>query len=348
MEKVKTYLIQRSAIFGVLLLLIVFPLAVNNPYIHRILIFIGIYTLLTSSLNLINGYTGLFSVGHAAFYGIGAYTSAILVMRAGVPIWVGMICAMITAALAGFLIARPTLRLRGVYLTLITLGFNIIVMLIIMNWNSLTRGPLGISGIPTPLLFGERIFMPRPYYYLILIIDTVVIFGLSRIVDSRFGRALKSIREDQEAAAANGVNVAFYKIAAFMISAGIAGLAGGFYAHYMRYISPDSFDQIESFLILTMLVFGGTGNLIAPIAGTSVLVLVTEAFRVFKDYRMVIYGTLLIAMMLFRRSGMLGGKEHHFLIEWPRKKKMTYYSGDRYLDEDEGTENAESTGEEQE
>lgn len=335
MERVKTFFIQRSVIIGLLLILVIFPLVVNNPYIHRIMVLIGIYALLTSSLNLINGYTGMFSVGHSAFYGIGAYTSAILVMRLNVPIIFGLLAAGIMAALAGYLIARPTLRLKGIFLTLITLGFNIIVMLLIMNWNSLTRGPLGISGIPSPVIFGESIFMPRPYFYLVLLLNVIVLFILHRIVNSRFGRALKSIREDQDAAAANGVNVPYYKIAAFMIAAGIGGIAGSFYAHYMRYISPDSFDHIESFLILTMLVFGGTGNLVAPVAGTALLVMLTEAFRVFQDYRMIIYGVLLIGMMLFRRSGLLGGKEHSFMVQWPPKEKIRYGEGDRYLDDDE-------------
>ncbi len=338
-HSIKAYIIRRSLVFSLLAVLVLLPIVIDNPYFLRIMIAIGIYAVLTSSLNLINGYTNMFAVGHAAFYGIGAYTSAIVVMRLNVPVFFGMVAALVVASLAGYLVARPTLRLKGIYLTLVTLGFNIIVMLLFINWERLTRGPLGIGGIPSPLLFGQRLFLPRPYYYLILSVNVVVLLVLGRIIHSRFGRALKAIREDQDAAAANGVNVAYYKVVAFMIAAGIAGVAGSFYAHYITYISPDSFDHIESYLILTMLVFGGTGNLVAPIAGTSLLVMVTEIFRVFKEYRMVIYGTLLIFMMLFRRRGLLGDREYRFLVQWPRKAKVAYGEGDRYMDaEPEGHE----------
>lgn len=335
-EAIKTFFIRRSLVFGLLLVLAIFPIFYDNPYFLRIMIAIGIYAVLTSSLNLVNGYTGMFSVGHAAYYGVGAYTSAIVVMRLGAPVAVGMMAGGIMAALAGFLISRPTLRLKGIYLTLVTLGFNIIVMLIFLNWESLTRGPLGIAGIPSPRVFGETIFLPKPYYYLILLINLGVLLVLGRLVHSRYGRALKAIREDQDAAAANGVDLAYYKVTAFMISAGLAGVAGGFYAHYMSYISPDSFDHIESFLILTMLVFGGTGNLVAPVAGTALLVMLTEIFRVFKEYRMIIYGVLLIFMMLFRREGMLGDREYRFMLRWPPRQKVQYGEGDRYMDVDTG------------
>lgn len=324
-------LIRNAVIIGIIIVLLLLPLFLKNHYYLRILVLIGIYVILTSSLNLINGYTGLFSIGHAAFYGIGAYTSAILVKQVGWPVWSGMIFAALTAALCGYLIAKPTIRLTGIFLTLVTLGFNIIVMLIFLNWTSLTRGPLGIAGIPAPSFHGKPFLTPAPYYYLILTLDLLVLFCLSRLVHSRFGRALKAIREDDAAADMCGVAPAHYKITAFTIAAGMAGIAGGFYSHYMRYISPDAFTHLETFAILTMLAFGGPGNLLGPIVGSAILIILTEAFRVFADYRMIIYGSILIFIMLFRREGLLGGKEYSLVLNWPRKKSAEYSTGDKFL-----------------
>lgn len=323
--------IRYSVIIGIVAVLLLVPLFLQSHYYLRILVLIGIYVILTSSLNLVNGYTGLFSLGHAAFYGIGAYTSAILVKQAGWPVWAGMVSAALVAAACGYLIAKPTIRLTGIFLTLVTLGFTIIVMLIFLNWTSLTKGPLGIAGVPAPSFRGKPFLTPVPYYYLILTLDLLVLFCLSRLVNSRFGRALKAIREDDAAADMCGVNLAYYKIAAFVIAAGMAGVAGSFYSHYMRYISPDAFSHLETFAILTMLAFGGPGNLLGPIVGSAVLISLTEAFRAFAAYRMIIYGMLLIFMMLFRREGLLGGKEYSLVLTWPRKKSDTYTTGDKFL-----------------
>ncbi len=324
-------IIRYSIILGILAILTVIPFFLRNHYYLRIFVQIGIYVILTSSLNLINGYTGLFSIGHAAFFGIGAYTSAILVKQIGWPVWAGMLLAPLVAAICGYLVAKPTIRLTGIFLTLVTLGFNIIVMLIFLNWTSLTRGPLGIAGIPAPSFRGKPFLTPVPYYYFILALDILILFCLSRLVNSRFGRALKAIREDEAAADICGVDLAHYKITAFAVAAAMAGIAGGFYSHYMRYISPDAFSHLETFAMLTMLAFGGPGNLLGPIVGSAVLISLTEAFRVFAGYRMIIYGSILIFMMLFRREGLVGGKEYSLMLNWPRKKAAEYETGDKFL-----------------
>lgn len=326
--------VRYSVLFLVLVALAMAPLVVHDAYIIRILVLVGIYVLLTSSLNLVNGYTGMFSLGHAAFYGVGAYTSAILVLRTGCSVWCGMAAATLSAAATAWLIAKPTLKLKGVYLTLTTLGLNIIIMLVFLNWVDLTRGPLGIAGIPVPRLFGRRFTTPVAYYYLIFIIDAVTIFFLSRLVRSRFGRALKAIREDERAAHACGIPLAHYKTVAFVISAALAGLAGSFYAHYMRYISPDAFSHLETFNIITILSFGGPGNLLGPIAGSAILISATEAFRAFASYRMIIFGAVLVGTMLIRRQGLVGGREYSFLLQWPRKKRVDYGKGDQFMDVD--------------
>jgi branched-chain amino acid transport system permease protein len=336
--KLISWLIRHSILIGIILALFLLPLILKNAYILRILIFAGIYVILVSSLNLVNGYTGLFSLGHAAFYGIGAYTSAIVVMRLGFPIWLGMIAAALIAAFFGYLIAHPTTRLTGTYLSLATLGFNIIIMLVFLNWDALTRGPLGIAGIPAPSFLGQKFLSPVPYYYLILVLAFLTIFCLNRLVHSRFGLALKAIREDEQAAAANGINLVYYKVAAFIIAAGIAGIAGSFYAHYMMYISPDTFSQLEAFAILTMLAFGGPGNLVGPVVGAVGLTCVTEVFRSFGDFRMITYGVLLVLMMLFRREGLLGGKEYTLILTWPPQKKELYMGGDKFLTKGEAQE----------
>ena len=326
--------VRRAPLAVALAALAAAPLLIHDAYILRILVLVGIYVLLTSSLNLVNGYTGLFSLGHAAFYGVGAYTSAILVMRTGCSVWVGMPAAALAAAAVAWLIAKPTLKLKGVYLTLTTLGLNIIIMLVFLNWVELTKGPLGIAGIPVPTLFGRKLNTPADYYYLILALDVLVIFALSRLVRSRFGRALKAIREDERAAHACGIPLAHYKTIAFVLSAAVAGLAGSFYAHYMRYISPDAFSYTETFNIVTMLAFGGPGNLMGPIVGSAILISATEALRVFAAYRMIIFGAVLVGTMLIRREGLMGGREYSFLITWPPRKKVDYGKGDRFMDAD--------------
>lgn len=309
-----------------------FPLYVKSDYILRIFIQIGIYVLLTSSLNIVNGYTGLFSLAHAAFFGLGAYGSAVMSTKLGVSFWAGLPVGIFVAGFVAYLIAKPTLRLKGVFLTLVTMGCNMIIMLIFLNWDSVTGGSLGIMGIPMPELFGMKFLRPLPYYYLIIFADILIIVLLDRLMRSRFGLTLKAIREDERAAACSGIHVAHYKTVAFVMSALLAGLAGAFYAHYYRYISPEAFNYTESFIIVTMLAFGGPGNIPGPIVGAMILVGVTEAFRAFSDYRMVFYGTLLILMMVFRPKGLFGGREYPITITWPPVKKTVYSRGDRFLD----------------
>lgn len=328
-------LIRHSPMLVLTALLALLPLVITEDYVIRILVQIGIYVLLTASLNLVNGYGGMFSVGHAAFFGIGAYASALWVMKLGLPFSSGLVFAGLASALLGWLVAKPTLRLKGVYLTLVTLGLNIIVMLVLLNWDDLTRGPLGIAGVPAPQWRGQPFDAPRQYYYLVLAAVVVVLFGLARLVHSRFGRALMALREDDKAAATSGVDVAWTRELAFTIAAAIAGVAGSIYAHYMRYISPDAFSINESFVILTMLAFGGPGTLVGPVAGAAILVGITEAFRAFSDWRMIIYGTVLIATMLLRREGLCGGREWRLRLDWPPRAAKVYGRGDRFLAADD-------------
>ena len=318
-------------IFGFFAIL---PLFLKDAYYLRILIFIGIYIILALSLNLINGYTGLFSIGHAAFYGIGAYSSALLTLRLGIPFVLALPLSGTIAAFFGYLIGKPTLRLSGIFLTLATLGFNIIFVLLMINLDGLTRGPLGIAGIPTPTIFSYRFSQQVEYYYLVFFLVLFTLGSIYRIIHSRFGRALLSIREEETASEAVGVDTVHYKIAIFTLSTFFAGIAGSFFAHYLRFIAPDSFTFWESFTLLAMLALGGQGNLVGPVVGASLLIAIPELFRFLTDYRMILYGLILIVMMLFRREGLFRKRTYDLRVTPPWERRdagPVYATGDKFL-----------------
>lgn len=312
------------------------PLFISNQYYIQVLIFIGIYIILALSLNLLNGYVGLLSIGHAAFYGIGAYASAKLAMEAGLPFPLAMLGAGTVAGIFGYLIAKPTLQLSGIYMTLATLGFNMIFFLVLQNWMSFTNGPLGIMDIPPPSIFGYAIESRIQYYYLILFLVLVTIVSMHRLMTCRFGRALVSIRENELAAKAMGVHTTRYKIQAFVLAAFYAGIAGSYYAHFVKFVSPDSFYIYESFILLAMLAFGGQGNLVGPVVGAAILIIIPEVFRFLQEYRMLVYGSVLIIMMLVRRQGLLGGRNYSLRLPWfDDQEKAVYTRGDKFLPEEE-------------
>jgi branched-chain amino acid transport system permease protein len=313
-------------------ILAVIPAVVTNRYYIQVLIFIGIYIILALSLNLLNGYVGLLSIGHAAFYGIGAYASAKLVMVVGLPFPLAMLGAGAVAGIFGYVIAKTTLRLSGIYMTLATLGFNMIFFLVLQNWMSFTNGPLGIMDIPPPSILGYVIETRIQYYYLIFVLVLVTIGSMHRLMTCRFGRALVGIRENELAAETMGVNTTRYKIQAFVLAAFYAGIAGSYYAHFIKYISPDSFYIYESFILLAMLAFGGQGNLIGPVVGAAVLIIIPELFRFLQEYRMLVYGSVLIIMMLVRRQGLLGGRDYSLRLHWfDEPEKIVYTRGDKFL-----------------
>jgi len=325
-------ILANSPYLVIVALLAIVPAVVTNLYHIQVMIFIGIYTILTLSLNLLNGYVGLLSIGHAAFYGVGAYASAKLVMTVGLPFPLAMLGAGAVAGLIGYLIAKPTLRLSGIYMTLATLGFNMIFFLILQNWMSFTNGPLGIMDIPPPNIFGYEIETRVQYYYLVFFLVLLTVVSMHRLMTCRFGRALVSIRENELAAEAMGVHTTRYKIQAFVLAAFYAGIAGSFYAHFVKYISPDSFYIYESFILLAMLAFGGQGNLIGPVVGAAVLIIIPEIFRFLQEYRMLVYGGVLITMMLVRRQGLLGGRDYSLRLPWfDEPEKNVYTRGDKFL-----------------
>lgn len=286
-----------------LILALAAPWLITNAYIMHILITIGIYIVLTLGLNLITGYAGQFSLGHAAFYGIGAYVGALGMLKAGLSFWLALPLAGIITALFGLLLGLPALRLQGDYLGIVTLGFGEIVRLVFVNWVAVTRGPMGLPGIPSPQI-GPFIFSEKfSYYYLILALAALTVFVMNRLVNSRFGLGLITVREDETAAAAIGIDTTYIKLAAFTIGAFFAGLTGTFFAAYISFVSPDSFMYIDSVTILAMMVLGGMGGIPGSLIGAAILVVIPELLRFMADYRMILYGLMMVVMMIYKPEG---------------------------------------------
>lgn len=297
---------QKLAQLVVLALAVIFPFVTSNPYIIRLAILSGIFIILSLSLNLLTGFAGQISLGHIAFYGIGAYTAAILSKNFGVNFILCMLAAMLISGLFGLLLGLPTLKLGGYYLAIVTMGFAEIVRLVELNWIELTNGPLGILNIPKPELFGIKLSSPKAYYFICLILVLLTLFVIKNILNSRIGFALGTVRGDDNASKFMGVNVFRYKIMAFIISAAIAGMSGAFFAQYVTFVDPTSFAADQSTLVLIMIIFGGIGSLPGSIIGAVVLTIIPELLRGLAEYRMLIYGVVLVFMMLVRPEGLLG------------------------------------------
>lgn len=269
------------------------------PYHVQILSLCCINVILVVSLNLINGFTGQFSIGHAGFFAIGAYLSAYLTVKLQVPFVPALICGGILAGITGLAVGLPALRLRGDYLAIATLGFGEIIRVIILNTNAV-GGARGFSGIPKYTTFGLA--------YLTAIITVVAI---RNFVSSDYGRACLAVREDEIAAASLGVNSTYFKVLAFSLGAFFAGTAGTLFSHYLQYMAPtpSQIGFLKSIDILIMLVLGGLGSITGSIVAAVVLTVLPEFLRGFAEYRMVIYPILLIAVMIYRPAGLLAGRE---------------------------------------
>jgi branched-chain amino acid transport system permease protein len=282
-------------------------------YILHIFVIAGIYVILTLSLNLIVGYTGVPALGHGAFSCVGAYASALLAMNHGVSPWLGMLAGAMMAAVLGFGISFVSVRLKGDYLALATFGFAVIVHSIAKNWVGVTRGPMGLPGIPTFTVFGFVLSNAWSFVLLVGVFVGITYLVLERIVNSPFGRVLRAIREDEVATAVVGKDVQRHKTIVFVVGAFFAGIAGSLYAHYIAFIDPSSFTVMESITILLMVVFGGMGSLTGSFLGAVVLVVFPELLRflgmpssVAAPLRQMIYGLLLVLLMLWRPQGILG------------------------------------------
>lgn len=271
----------------------------------------GIYIILALGLNIMVGYTGLLNLGFAAFYAIGAYCYALLNTGLNLGFWISLPLSMLMSALAGFLVGIPALRLRGDYLAIVTLGFGEITRIVLNNWMTVTRGPNGIPGIERPSLFGFELRGVTEYYYLVIFFVFFTGFLIQRVINSKAGRAWMSIRDDEIAASAMGINTFLYKLYAFTFGALWAGLAGQLFAAKMRFVSPESFTFLESVLIVAMVILGGQATIMGPVIGAVILVALPEILREFEQWRMLFLGAVLIFMMIFRPQGIVDAKGRH-------------------------------------
>jgi branched-chain amino acid transport system permease protein len=272
-------------------------------YFISLAVFAGIWVVLALSLNILMGYAGQVSLGQAAFFGIGAYTSGILALKFDQPFVVGFFAAIVLTGLVGAFLGLPSLRVRHDFLVLATMGVNFVVVAI-FKYVDFFGGALGLVDIPTPRFFG--ITNEVPYLILVWLYVGVAILVSWYLSKTWTGLALNTVRLNEEAAAAVGVSVPRFKIYAFIISAALAGGAGSLYAHYLKSLFPDNFYFVESIVILSMVVVGGVGTLRGPILGAIVLRALPELLRDLHDYRFAMYGGLIVLMMLFQPMGLLG------------------------------------------
>lgn len=286
------------------------PFAISDDGVLDVLALAGLYVLLALSLNVIVGYAGLLSLGHAAFYAMGAYTYALLaspIHGLHLSPWLLIPLGGVVAGAAGVLLGLPVLRLRGDYLAIVTLGFGEITRITLNNLGTLTNGPNGIANVDHPRIPGYDFGVDvRPYYWMIWAGAGIVILAMRRLEDSRIGRAWMAIREDELAAAAQGMNVTLLKLQALGLGAALAGVCGAIYAGKQGHVAPESFGFMESVTILAMVVLGGMGTVAGPVVGAVTLAVLPYLLIGLETYRMLLYGVALILMMLFRPQGLLG------------------------------------------
>jgi len=284
----------------------VLPFILGNPYYIGVMVFVGIYCLITLGLSLLMGYAGQISIGHAAFFAIGAYTSGLLTTRANLPPLVAFLLAISLAIIVAFLIGIPALRLKGHYLAMATLGFGEIVYIVLNGWGKLTGGPSGFGKIPRIGIGKIEIESTLSHYILVwLLVVLGLIFALN-IINSRVGRALRAIHGSELAANTMGINTSKYKIQVFVLSAVFASVAGSLYAHFVTFISPATFNLEFSIRLVTMVVIGGMSNVWGALMGTILLGVLPELLRSFKDYDILIYGFILMIIMIFMPEGLFG------------------------------------------
>jgi branched-chain amino acid transport system permease protein len=282
-------------------------------YVAHYLVMVGIYTILAVSLNLLVGYAGIFSLAHAAIYGIGAYASALVALKLGLGFWGGLVVAAVAGACAAALVGIPSLRVAGDYYIVASFGLQVVILTVFMNWTDLTNGHAGLAGIPRPRVFGLVIDNPFKYVVLSLALATLTYAVCRRLTGSAFGRTLRAVREDEIAAQATGKNVVLVKIVITTISSALGALGGSLYAHYITYINPSSFTLEESIFIASLVILGGTERLAGPVVGAFILLAVPEALKflaipdtVAAPMRQILYGGLLVLFMFVRPEGILG------------------------------------------
>ena len=288
------------------IILLILPNIFGDYHIH-VVNQIGIFIILVTGLNIILGFTGQLSFAHISLFAIGAYTSTILTMEYNVPFLLALVCSIISAAIFGFLVGLIALRFTTHFFAIVTLAFGEIIRLVIYNLEGLTGGPNGIYNIPfPPSVFGLDFSERGNFYYIILISAVIVVIFVRYLIGTKLGKAMVAVRENETFAQFIGINTWRIKIISFTISAGIAGFAGCLYAHYNSYISPYSFTLTESVTLLLMVIIGGLGTLFGPMLGAAFLVTLPELLRDVNEWRLVIYGALLVLTIMFMPKGLFG------------------------------------------
>ena len=289
-----------------ILVVAVLPAVVgNNAYLMLILSLSGIFVIASIGLDLLFGYSGQISIGQAAFYAVGAYTSAILTTKLGVSVWLGMLAGGVLATIFAALVAIPICKLVHMFLALVTIGIGELTHQAIINLPDLTGSFTGVRAIPMPRI-GSYVFNVSSYYYIVLALVVLSLLVKQHIVDSRIGRAFIAIRENAEAANAMGINVTYYKVVAFACSAAFTGIAGALYAHYIGFISPESFSLDTSVLFLTAVLCGGMGTFAGPIIGAIVITVINEAIQALGSYQMLVYGIFIVVAVIYVPEGLVG------------------------------------------
>jgi branched-chain amino acid transport system permease protein len=292
--------------FALLILACILPIFITSRYYMHVTNTAIVFLIIVMGLNYVIGFSGQISLASTAFWGIGAYTSALLTIRLGIPFWVALPVSAFFAIVAGLLIGFPTLKLKLFYLGIATVGFGEIIALVFLNWTSLTNGADGIPGIPNPRI-GDFVFNSDfRFYYILLACAVFLLFVSIRLKNSRFGRALLAINNNEIAAESFGINAHVYKMAAFALSAFYAGIAGSLYAHLIGYISPDLFVFRQSIVFLCMYMIGGAGYIAGPIIGSVLLTVLPELMRFFRDYYMAFYGLLVVVLAIGMPTGISG------------------------------------------
>jgi branched-chain amino acid transport system permease protein len=306
------WMARKWLILTVLLIAVIIPQMVTNKYYMNILIMSGIWSIVALSLNLILGYTGQVNLAHGAFFGIGAYASALLMLKLKLGFWLALPFAAAIAGFFGFLIGLPALRTRGSYFAIGTLCFNIIVTLIVDRWEGLTEGARGLMTIPgpgpIPLPWGGEISFKTmaAQYYLVLFFLLLTIFVLRRIIQSLVGRTFRAIRGNEELAEAVGISAMKTKLLSFTISCFFAGVGGVLYASYIGFLSPELTDYHVSFDALIYVMIGGVGTIVGPIIGTLLIVTIPETLHIAAEFRLLLYGLILIVMIIYLPRGIVG------------------------------------------
>ncbi len=310
---------SRAALLLALALAATAPAWVWNPYHLHTLIMAGIFAVLALSLNLLLGYTGQLSLGHAAFFGIGAYATGLLTVKLGWSPWIGLLAAVVLPGAAGYVIGRLALKLRGAYFVLLTISFAGCVSLVSVNWMDLTNGPLGLPGVPPleialPGLPALSLRTKPAFYYVVLAAVALSYLVCRALIRSRVGRALVALRENETLAASVGIDGTHYLVLAAVVSAAMAGFGGGLYAHYTRFVSPEVFLFTYTVTMVIMVVAGGKGTLAGPIVGAVLFTVLPEALRAATSWQwqMLLYGVLLVGVLFFMPEGIVPAARRRF------------------------------------